>query len=52
MKEFLERRSQGHFSPSTGRRRYFLAFQPLCVNEGLGRAVDLAWFHLGCILIE
>ena len=22
-------RSQGHFSPSTGRRRYFLAFQPL-----------------------
>jgi hypothetical protein len=28
-------RSQGHFSPSTGRRRYFLAFQPLCVRRGV-----------------
>jgi len=24
----------------------------LCVNEGMGRAVDLAWVHLGCILSE
>jgi hypothetical protein len=29
-----KRRSQGHFSPSTGRRRYFLAFQPLCARRG------------------
>jgi hypothetical protein len=33
--------------------KYFLAFQPP-VREGkaLGRAVDLAWFHLCCIVIE
>src|SRR5215469_14363310 len=29
-----KRRSQGHFSPSTGRRGYFLAFQPLWVKRG------------------
>src|SRR5215471_8802136 len=28
-----KRRSQGHFAPSTERRRYFLAFQPLCVRR-------------------
>jgi hypothetical protein len=29
------------FSPSTGRRRYFFALRPLCMNEGMGHAVDL-----------
>jgi hypothetical protein len=35
------------------KEKYFLAFQPLCVREGVGWCpAELAWFYLGCILIE
>jgi len=29
-----------------------LPSSPCARDEALGRAADLAWFHLGCILIE
>src|SRR5262245_8638748 len=47
--QIYKRRSQGHSSPSTGRRRCFLAFQPLRVRRGVGSCCECmvpSWLHL------
>jgi hypothetical protein len=49
---FGEEMSRALFSLDRRKKMFPCLPAPLCVRRGVGRAVDVAWFHLGCILTE